>query len=250
MAVIYEKASSFQNPRRMLVLDPREGCTYPFEIADWTVLRVGICLSWVRDTETNNELIYPEGATRQLLDKKDSVFVGVKRNTGKFVLDDNDYFLGHFAGTAFDSGDTIHTNFAFGGTSGADTQFVSNVTFGMLHPNGTREVIPSPPNVHLNFTSRTDLTPGSAGHYMFRFEIMNKGQSNQYVNVRSAQASVTDTRASVLQAQMMSASHNDRGTFNFNLDGAPYELPNCFFLYFPFSTIKLRVHALNVIREA
>ena len=248
MAIIATKTTVFGGENNV-ILNPKEAMYYPFGFTDWTKMRFVMMLGYTDLTSPNANM---DAFGTQLIPaskERDRLFYGVSTNGTQFPREANQPFVGIKTYGA-------QTYASFPQTIFDQRQQHGDLTYiGVHHPNGSPEgklfdpginqawSLVSPPN-QFNQTSQF------AGVPVIYMEIVNKGQANQQMIVRYGQNRGEDNSRAGLRQAMINTDLATLGTFSFNDSGAPYDLPNSFFIYNPIPTIRVRVYGLAAIKEA
>lgn len=247
MAVIYTKSTSVGN-ENCVIASPREAIVYPFGFSNWNKIRVGMFLSYTSPTDPNANMDGYGSAVISAVTDADRIHYGVKKNVPGIPSLINQPFVGfknygsqtyiQFPTTTFD-----HRN-----------QHGPYGVVGVHHPNGGSEGKVFDDNLNQAFTivqpsAADDDASGFAGLFTLYLEIVNKGKSNQQMIVRYSQVLGTSSSRESLRTTMIGTSLTTAGTFNYNLSGVPYDLPDSFFIYNPISSVRTRTFGVMAIKE-
>ncbi len=238
MATIYTKPTTVGN-ENCIILDYRQGLRYPFNIGDWNRIRCSMVWSYTAGNNNDNmdgfgpALVTPNNV-------EDRFFFGLKKYSLKFPqADDSEYFLG-----LSNSGVSSFINFPVS-AFGTGTEHGTIMNLGVRHPNETFS------GTTLSYSQcevyQFDDTSNFAAIICFDLTLINKGLSNQKINLKYAKQSITDTSKSNIESIMGSASYTDYGDLDFNYNGVAYDSPNSFFIYTPYGNIRTRLFSLDVI---
>jgi len=243
MAIIYNKQTD-SGDKKCLVLGTREGLVYPFDVGDWTELRIGMFLSFVGDDGTFNTEV--GNRSKQNFSLRDNWFLGLKGTADdKFPTEDGNYFIGLHSDLSFP-----FSRIYFEGISPRTTQ-LREACLGVIHPNGaaeqTQEVLTA--ETHESNTSAFSFFLG------IRMVIHNKGMSNQYVTmyhcmIANLSSNISDSylRNLLVGDASWSLFVSDDGVRDFHLNGVPYPVPEAFFIYTGLQNLCTRVHNIGAYR--
>lgn len=246
MGLIYTKSTTAGN-KNCVILDPEEALIYPFGFSDWTKIRVSMMLSYTSSSASNANMDSFGTQSIAASNERQRMFYGVKKLGSNFPAENNEPFVGLKT-----YGATTEVGFP---TSGFDHRNPHALSYiGVHHPNGSVDGFKFDPVINqafglvgpVNLMSSTSLYAGLIHMYL---EVVNKGQSNQQLIVRYYKEQNTNSSLQSIRNDMISAQLSDGMTIEFNDSGAPYELPDSFFIYNPIPTIRTRVFSVAAIKE-
>ncbi len=248
MGVISTKSTIYGGENN-LILNPKEALYYPLGFKDWTKLRFVMMMGYTKLSDDNADMDNFGNQSILASTERDRFFYGVTKNGTQFPREANQPFVGiksygahtfaYFPQTIFDQRQT-HGDYTY---------------IGLHHPNGQPEgklynsfvsdywTLVSPPD-------QFNLTSQFAGLPVIYMEILNKGQANQQMIVRYGQTRGDDNSIEGMRKSLIGTSLETLGTFSFNDSGAPYDLPDSFFIYNPIPTLRVRIYGLMAIKEA
>lgn len=237
---------------RTLILQTREALVYPMPYEDWNTMRIGFLHSSTSDS-TDDNIPYPRSTTfsMNVIDNiRDRFYFGLKDNDSNFPAQNQTPFIGQFNSGSqtqyfLDGTSTACPVMGLGYTQPDSLQYSE---YGTIHKNGAFECV-SGPRFDMGNKCDTNNVTNYGVFYIMNFTVLNKGLSNQQINIKTstteAVAKMTDVQIKNL---MVGASFTDRGTYNYNLAGTPYKLPTSIFMYQPMSMWRLRVHQIAAIK--
>ncbi len=246
MAVIYTKTVS-GGTANCVIANPRQAVIYPFDVGDWTKIKIGMALSFTQAVNPNADL---ENQTKNITasNARDRIYYGVKPYSLNFPEENNEPFVGYrtYGSNSFI---TFPPMFLDHRNEHGTIGYV-----GMHHPNGSVEGKAYDPGLNqaygLSPSASFDELSGYGAIIVMQLQILNKGQNNQKIHVRESRTGFTTTSQATIKSLMSTMNLSVQGTFNYNQSGTPYDLPNSFFIYLPFTDLRLRVFSLGVIKEA
>lgn len=243
---IFAKATANSTISKCVILGSKKGMRFPFHVVDWSRLRVGVAMSYTLSGD-NDMQGFGTFSIANASDE-DKIHLGLMRYSTKFPsANSGQYFLGlRTAGT------NTYMDFPYTLFS-ASTGIGDTTQIGVVHKNGTTQTATG-----FNSFSTSPSWNGTIGYcniFTLDLEILNKNQSNQQIIVKYAEktigvgAEAANTQANI-QKIMDTSTYTTAGTFDFQNGGIPYELPDCYFVYFPMPVLSYRVFGFNVIRLA
>jgi hypothetical protein len=244
MAEIANKTTTVRT-EKCLILDYREGFRYPFKLQDWN--RIKVALVWSYTASGSNDNLDGYGTPLITANTaEDYMYFGLKKYSNKFPRTGGQEYLVGVASHGANSSIGFPTS-QFDGRN-VHGEFV---TLGVHHADGTTEG-----ELHTSVNPSFGLLPAAgfddtslfAGIVCLDLTLLNKGQSNQQINFKYRQTTLTDMSKSNIESLINSGTYTDVGDLNFNLNGVPYDLPDSFFMYLPFGNLRLRVFAIEAIR--
>lgn len=259
MAKIINRA----NNDKTLVLGTREGLVYPLPFSDWNSIKIGVYISACSATSGDDQN-YDGVSQAQLISvqgAKDRYYFGLKNNNDKFPGENGEPFVGYFAGGANYSR-LLHAFNTFNGTTFGDSNGLGTIATerptvtGVIQGNGV-------------FSGSCGYTRGTAGAlgagigynvsgstsyskiWRMGLTMINKGTSNQKIRINLELADGLTEVSNTDDDHLKNDLNIDYGTsavFDYNLSGVPYAVPLAIFLYSPFTTLKVRVHNIGVLK--
>lgn len=237
-----------------LVLDSREALTCPFDLGNWSEIRVGVELSYVSSTGAGYNIV-PGADEHQAATVLTNGFLMGLRNTGTPFPDNvSGVYLG-FVPTATNThgiaarisegriiDDFINTFLPVGMINGpAIVTNLSNSTSKCVYIGGTS--VSGTTNYAAQQGIRIRMTgQNTPGQYMM-IDVFNN--TLNYVT-----PNVTGLRFFLSNMPNVASGFYGPLTNTFTSNGTPLAVPNAFFVYSPFQSGILRVHTIIVDRYA
>jgi hypothetical protein len=242
----------YQNENNLL-LEPREAFYRPFDLGQWTELRIGMLFRMV-GVGSDSSSIATE--TVPVNTNSDKIFIGIKDSGSNLPGVGNTNFIG----VATVSGSIVRS---MPTVLGSDT--ISESGSAALYPRLNLIVYSSSflYQHYGTFTNQSNTTApyfsGSAsgsqynGFYGLKYVLQNSGSDNQKVlisyrigvNPGSSSADLHSQLASNLSWTTLTLNDMNPTTASWN-PGVP--LPNSFFVYTPFYNNRLRMSAIEVLK--
>lgn len=231
------------------VLDPREGLTVPFDLGNWSEIRVGVELSYVANTGGFN-VVPPADEASAGTSFTNSFIMGF-RSTGSVFPDPvSGFHIGIVPGFAVSS---------FISEGRIRRTAPGNNEVGVTYGGTTTAQATTPGNPSCVYVGGTSVagTTLYAGQQGFRVRLTGQGTSGQFMMLdvfNNATAYVTPS-VTGLRAFMSAGTITASGAYyplttTLTTPGVPLQFPNAFFIYSPFLTGSLRVHTIVIDRYA
>lgn len=240
MAKIYTKTIT-TGTDKTLILDPREGLIYPFDIgSDWTEARLGMFISM---TPYDNDNATPLAETLTDSIPLNSFHIGLKNNDTTLPETDGALFWGA----------TSVNPISIPATA---SEYINAAMWNMVS-NGTTVFSPVSSTTSNIYISKT--TSASADSYCAyigqKFTITNRGGATQAVSVSFISPTTpkySNSSLSVLRALLTSVAYGTNPIIAtpWHDDGIPRAIPNAIFIRMPTSLNRLRIHSLMIERFA
>jgi hypothetical protein len=244
MPEIYSKSTTVGN-EKCLILNYRKALKLPFKIQDWN--RIKVALVWSYTASGGNDNLDGYGSVSITSNTpQDHMYFGLKKYSEEFPRTGGQEYLVGVASHGASSSIYLPISQFDGRNPHGEL-----VTLGVHHSDGTTEGeqhTTDNPSFGLMSPAGFDDASGFAGIVCLDLTLINKGLSNQQINFKYRQTTLTDTSKANVESIVNSGTYTNVGDLNFNLNGVPYDLPNCFFMYLPFGNLRLRVFALDVFR--
>lgn len=232
------------------VLDSREGLTYPFDLGNWSEIRVGVELSYIATTGAGYNTPPVSDETQGGTTLTNAFLMGF-RNTGTLFPD---------------TVNGLHIGFV---PANPETMSVSEgrirqASFSRL-PIGIVLGAVSAISNTLDSTSRTVYIGGSsasaatqyAAQHGFRVRLTGQGSSGQFMQLDTFNNTTNYVTPSVtgLRQFLSTAAASVSGAYypltsGFVYPAGPLTFPNAFFLYAPFLSGSIRIHTIVADRYA
>ena len=250
MAKIFDKTTT-GSPERTLLIDQREGLVYPIPYKDWNLIRVGITYSVTNSSEDNGSCENVTQSISPILSMRDRVFIGLKSSSSNFPGENGEPFIGIMSnGTIVETDSLVNVSEDYL-TVGAN--FANRgIRINVVGANGVIDGSNSSfgPVWHLGKASNFDETSGFSRKLVLTFQMKNKGLSTQSIAVShdsdfSDSSDVSDQGLINAMVGTMEVEPNDKV---WNLSGVPYPIPDALFFYLPFTTLRLRLHNVAVMK--
>jgi len=276
MATIFEKLPA--SGEKCLILEPREALIYPFDLGNWTQLRMSAAVSFTSTTDDNSfitsETVSSSNSPRgsmywglysgggNLPFSNTSSFVGFGNKTGSSLVigNANNNGLPTYAALTIDSifrPATIEAHVLMNGFSSVGNHFsksghglgdVFNLGYFALPST-------SPPSVTPSYL----VISGEQNYCVIQstlFNVINKGLPGQSFDLCWSNNGATPyTNVSIDVLKQCNANLNFSSRFtgvyynsNCSSTGSPVDLPSNIILYFPFTSNRLRVHSILIER--
>lgn len=247
MAIISTKVIS-GGTANAVILDPRQAFIYPFDIGEWNKIRVGMAISFTGVSSDNQNMDSFGTPSVSVSSARDRIYYGIKPHSQNFPQENNEPFIG-FRSHGNSSYITFPPNFLDHRNEHGEKGYI-----GVHYPNGGVEGKLYDPLANEAYgvvtpTGLADDTIAHCGIITLYLEVLNKGMANQKMIVRHARQGGTDLSLGSMKNSMMSGALVNQGTFEYNNSGAPYVLPNSFFIYSPFFGFRLKIFSVAVIKE-
>lgn len=232
------------------VLDSREGLTYPFDLGNWSEIRVGVELSYIAITGAGYNTVPGFDEAQGGTSLTNSFLMGFRNTNTTFPDTTNGFHIG-FIGNNL-SVSALISEGRIRRTPAA------HLPIGII-------LGPTTVAVDLDSSSRTVYTAGTsasaatvyAAQHGFRVRLTGQGTTGQFLTLDTFNNTTAYVTPSVtgLRAFMGVAANSVSGAYypltsGFVSNGGPLTFPNAFFLYSPFLSGSLRVHTLIVDRYA
>ncbi len=250
MATIFQKTTTGQ----CLVLDTRESLTYPFNLGDWSEIRVGVELSMVTINSGNgfNTPYYTETASSNSYNN--SFFMGFRDTGSIFPNTVSGTYIGFVPMNNFPI-NVITNNQRIERTTN------SNTPMGYIS-GGTTYITTLDNNSRCVYVGSQSAVTGSslyAAQHGFRVQIQNKGTTGQRMLLDTFNNTTTyvTPNASGLRSFMSAMTNTTSGIYCYLTAGGPsggqgaaLDFPNAFFIYNPFLGNLIRIHTLEIEKYA
>ena len=233
-----------------LLLEPREAFYRPFDLGQWTDLRIGMLFRFVGTSSDSASATYEILGVNSETDRfyfgiKDSgsdmpgvsgtKFIGMGTVSGSRIGSNNS---GAGGDTFFESGSSIYQRIYFSAYSGSD--FV-------------RPLIDQNTNTSVPFSSSASGSSYST-FYGLRITLQNSGAADQRVQLthKYSFSGLVGTSSADLNSYLVSpagwASPYSSGPVATASWANGMPLPNSFFIYSPFYNSRLRMSAMQVLK--
>lgn len=260
MATIFEKTAS----DKCLILEPKESLVYPFDLGDWSEIRVGIFLSscglssnnssssseTINDNTSNRNIYFglcTSGSSQYRVLESGVNFIGTaaapgSANVSRILFRDSD--ITNAWGTSLTAFSSISN----------DYQARKNGSINSIDESDSQSISRF---LMSSFSNRTSSSL-YASYYGIKYTLINKGQNTQYFNMTSSsQYDITDCSISNLSNYMTTMPNSMSVTGHRWLEpltnsstGTPLSLPSIFYFYPPFLNNKIIIHALLIEKYA
>lgn len=256
MANIFDKTTTIGTDRT-LVLDQRESLIYPFPFTDWNVIRIGGIFSFTTASDDNGDVSALGGPNAEFIITptagNERIWFGVKHNNSNFPGTNGEPFVGI---NNPDQDSHLYVINSPGRGLYIGGRFSENpLSVTAVHGNGTYEFSNSGgQNVLAPWTindNQFHATSNFAYQWALTLAVNNKGLATQNIGVSTyfqSNTIGTNTDNQTLKNILTNSSYTNRGTVNWNLSGLPYDLPNTFFLHWPFTNTRLRIHNIGIVK--
>lgn len=246
MATIFQKTPTGQ----CLVLDAREGLTYPFNLGDWNEIRVGVELSMVTINSGNgfNTPYYTETASANAM--TNSFFMGFRDTGSLFPNPVSGMYIGFVPRNNFPVNVT---------TSDVRISRTTNGNLPMGYISGGTSFVTTVDNdsrcVYIGSQAAVTGTTAYAARHGFQVTLVNKGTTGQQVQLNTFNngASYVTPNPSGLRSFMSAMTNVISGSYFYLTAGGPsggqgaaLDFPNAFFLYNPFLGNMIRIHDIVI----
>lgn len=233
MATIFEKVPA--SGERCIILDPREGVLYSFDLGDWRQIRMGAFLSMTTINENNgptsNETIAPNGLGRN------QFYFGFKDSGLLVPVSTGSFFAGFVGSDNLSTNFDISTNSAIiGGTNMVSTISGSSILSKIALSNVFRVGTSGSSYFDTAYGQFNCVTINRNANYTGIVQFNSPSTNYQDVSLRNLRT-LLDSSVT-LNAIGLCAS----GYFPNSLNSA--------FIYSPFNENRIRVHALVVEKYA
>lgn len=276
MATIFQKIPS--SGENCLILENGEALIYPFNIGDWTEMRMSIGFSFT--SPSNDNAAITAQSISSSTSPKNSMFIGLfSGNNNSLPFSNNTSFIGFgnrtghsvsltttstpggfqcYAGLITNSTQAPGSSTPVGsmhGFSSLNSLFNIN-NYSSLRDSATYFAVTNGvQNTFLNTTGSTNFAVIES----MQFNINNKGQVGQNIDLRWNNNGATSpkTNMSIEQLSLYNQNTSSQSALTglyyssaLSSTGTPLDIPNKLLVHFPFSQNRVRIHSILIEKYA
>lgn len=245
-ALIYQKVAA----DKTLILNPREGVQRAFDFGTaWTELRMGFFLSFVTAAGDNTAPAANEAVV--VSNVLDRIFVGLKNSDNAAVPGQaSSLFIGLTNDAGSSKLDDLGGDRSCAYSEAGGTSLRARGYSGVTSVGADAAAIIGPISPRASVANAT----GYCGFYGIKFVITNRGLATQAVAVSVAQ--VTNVAGADYSANALLTKINNEpyvygpGSIPWNTGAAAYNIPDAYYIRFPFYNNRARLSAVAIKRYA